>query len=283
METFIKRVHYYHADGSALGATLETPIQAIVPVQAPISLPVVGGYATSRVENFNYESIFSFKSAYTNVAGTVSTKNGGWVTMVTSSVQGLNVLDVITADEVVTKIMTEHPRDPKDGYDPKVSFVGSRISNLRIGGHRVKVTLDLDMCDQGDADKYPGKPCLEDRKFVAAAEKQYKRMNDKAAFPAWVKDKTIPEWVKARYQWDNAKRDARGMVLCSLVKELDGEFPGKPCGHVLDVPEIGKIFLAELLVDHNSYRLVMMRLELGCGTKGGGGIGGGNIEGRTAP
>jgi hypothetical protein len=283
MEQYIKRFHYYHADGSAFGATLETPISAIVPVQAPISLPVVGGYASSKVENFNYEGIFSFKSASTNVAGTVSTKNGGWVTMVTSAVQGLNILDIVTADQVVTKIMTEHPRDPRDGYDPKVSFVGSRIENLRIGGDTVKVTLDLNMCDQGDADKYPGKRCLEDKKFLAAAEQQCKRMNDKKSFPDWVKERTIPEWVAERYQWDNAKRGRRGVVLCSLVKELSGEFPGRPHGHVLDIPEFGKIFLAELLVDCNSFRLVMMRLELGCGTKGGGGIGGGNIEGRTYP
>lgn len=284
MEQYIKRFHYYHADASAFGATLETPVSDIVPAQASISLPVIGGYLTSRVEKFNYEGMFSFESAYTNVAGTVSTKNAGWVSMVTASVQGLNILDIVTADQVVTKIMTEHPRDPRDGYDPKVSFVGSRIEGLRVGGYPVKVTLDLDMCDQGDAESYPGKPCIEDRKFLGAAEQQYRRMNDaKKSYPGWVRDRSIPAWVKDRYQWDNARRGRRGAVVCSLVKELEGEFPGRPCGHVLEIPEFGKIFLAELLVDHNSYRMIMMRLELGCGTKGNGGIGGGNIEGRTFP
>ncbi len=67
------------------------------------------------------------------------------------------------------------------------------------------------------------------------------------------------------------------------MKEVQGEFPGRVFGNVLDVPEFGKIFLGELLVDHNSFRLIAMRLELGCVTHGKVSLGSSSIEGRTQP
>src|SRR5579872_6803986 len=109
MESPSKRVHYYHADANAFGGHLTTPFEKIVPVQAPLSLPVVGGYATARAGAFQLEGIVSFASAYTQVAGSVSEKNGAWTTLATSAVEGVNVLDILTADRVVSQILTEHP------------------------------------------------------------------------------------------------------------------------------------------------------------------------------
>jgi len=52
------------------------------------------------------------------------------------------------------------------------------------------------------------------------------------------------------------------------VAEVRGQFPGRPFGHVLEIPEIGRVFLGELLLDDNTYRVIGMRLELGCSTHG---------------
>ena len=62
-----------------------------------------------------------------------------------------------------------------------------------------------------------------------------------------------------------------------------GEFPGRGFGNVLEIPEFGKIFLAELLVDHNSFRLIGIRLELGCASHGKVSVSTSHIEGRTQP
>jgi len=76
-------------------------------------------------------------------------------------------------------------------------------------------------------------------------------------------------------QWDR--------VTCSLVEhieiedieiEREGEDPivipstARSFGHVIHVPDFGTIFLAELTVNHNSFHLTMIRLELGCITDG---------------
>ena len=276
-----QRVHYYHAAANALGGHIETPFEHSIPVQAPLSLPPVGGYALARAEAYQLQGILSFKSASTQVAGSVSRKNASWTTLVTSTIEGLNVLEIVTADRVVAQISTEHPRE---GYIPKVTFAGTRFENLRIAGCPVEPVLNLGLCSP-DGDAYPKKPCIDDERFLSAVTDQYRRCGDEKGLAAWIKDRKIPDWVRERYTWDNskAKRDEKGSVLCSLVQEVRGEFTGKSIGHMAEVAEFGKIFLAELNVDRGAYRLTMLRLELGCLTHGHVSFGVAQTNGSTEP
>ena len=281
MDKNIKRVHYYHADASALGGKIEAPFCQLIPVQAPLSLPPVGGYATARVDRFRLEEIISCKAAYTQVAGSSLDKDGPWSTLVTSVIEGFNILNTFTADRIVAQIATEHPRE---GYDPKVTFVGTQFENVRIGGHPVEIVLDLEVCQQGSADGYPSQPCIRDDRFLARVAEQRRRMTDERCIPQWCADKSVPNWVRERYQWDNSDtRSGKDGVLCTVVKEIRGQFPGRSFGNVFEIPEFGKGFLGELLVDATSFRLIMARFELGCGVSGTAGGGSANIEGRTNP
>ena len=124
---------------------------------------------------------------------------------------------------------------------------------------------------------------FEDERLLAAAAEQYRRMNDEKSLPQWVKSRSIPSWIRERYTWDNAQRAERGCVLCSVVSQVNGEFPGRPFGSVLTIPEIGKVFLGELLVDRNTYRLIGIRVELGCTTSGSAALAAASIEGSTHP
>jgi hypothetical protein len=63
-------------------------------------------------------------------------------------------------------------------------------------------------------------------------------------------------------------RKKKGYVLCSLVGELQGAKSGTSFGHVLHVPGFGNIFFGEVVVAPNSYRLTMMRIEMGCLAEG---------------
>jgi hypothetical protein len=275
------RVHYFHADASGLGGTLERPVEQLIPLQAPLSLSPSGGYGSARSENFGLEQVLSFQTAYTQVAGSLSKKTGrGWVTLTTSVVEGLNVLDVVTADRVVAQISTEHPLE---GYDPTVTFLGTQFENLKIGGKPVEVILDLNICDQAKEGTYPNGPCIGDKRFLARVGEQYSSMANPENLPPWVADKTIPSWLQQRYQWDNSQVARKGTVICSVVKGTTGEFGGRPFGHVLEVPDFGKVFLGELIVDSGSYQLVMVRLELGCLADGSASFAAAKSNGRTEP
>lgn len=271
MASDIKRFHYYHADASAIGGYIETPIQQQIPVVAPLSLSPVGGYSSVRTESVQFQGFISIESAYTQVAGSISHKTGGWTTLATSVVEGLNVLDVITADRMVAQIATEHPRV---GYHPKVSFLGTRFENLQVAGNVIKPKMNLAICQQpAGPDGYPQTSLFEDKSFRAAAEKQTRAMSGN----------TKASWVGERYPWDNGQLEKRAVISCSLVTEVADPFPGTPYGHVLEIPEIGKAFLGELLVDRNTFRLIMMRLELGCVTSGAMASAVVSIEGSTHP
>ena len=260
------RVHYYHADACAFGGYFESPIEHTIAPQAPMSLPPTGGYGSARVENFRVEGLVSYKSASTQVSGRLSKKDGGgWVTHTSAVVEGLNILDVLTADRLSAQISTEHPLQ---GNNPKVTFLGTSFENLKIAGNRVEVTLDLNICDQGNGLDYPAEPCVSDDRFLERVANQYRNMNDAKGMPEWVKDRTVPEWVRERYKWDDIMSGERCGILCSVVSAANGKFPGRPFGNALEVPGFGRVFLGELLVDCKSYQLTMVRMELGCPATG---------------
>jgi len=270
MDTNNKRVHYYHADASALGGHIRRPFDKAIPVQAAVSLPPVGGYLEAHgrkdPKESDVNSIVSFEAAYSHVSGSVSKKNGAVTTMVTSTVENFNVLDTFTADRIVAQISLDHP---PDGYIPKVSLIGTQFENVRIGGNRVEIILDLDICRHSNKGEYPDQRCMYDRQFLAKAGEQYTRINDPKSMPDWIEDRTVPQWVQDRYKWDNSddKRSEKGYVLCSIVKEIRGKFPGKHYHNIVEIPEFGKIFLGELVVDYGSFQLIMARLELGSPTE----------------
>jgi hypothetical protein len=253
------RTHTFHADASAFGGQITHPFERIVPAQAPLSLSPEGGYNALRVEAFKLEGLFSFKSAHTQVAGIVSKKHPGWTTLATSVIEGLNVAEVMTADRVVAQIILDHPSE-KGKYHPKVNFVGTRFDNLRFGSCRVDVDLDLELCkpEKVDSFGFPEMRTMDDGRFLGVMER--------------------------RGQYNPAVK-GKSQIECSLVENitLHGKLPGTNQGNVFTIPGFGKVSLAELIVDCNSYRLNMFRLELGCPLAGG--LTGGNIigNGTSAP
>jgi hypothetical protein len=281
------RVHFYDADANAIGGRVERPFEQIVPVQAALSLPSVGGYATSRSEDFRFQGILSCRAAQTQVAGSFNEGNGSWTTIVSATIENLNVLDVVTADRVVAQISTEHPRV---GYTPKVSFIGTQFINLRIGGCKIEPVLDLGLCDQDGGNDYPKQPCIQDREFLNKVGKLHQNMRSEPKDKANLAWSRYRDWLEQRYPSSESDTDPdekltkeRGMVLCSLVQDIQGDCPWNPFGHVIVVPEFGKIFLGELLLDHNSFHLIMLRLELGCPLQGSIGISDTRTNGTTMP
>src|SRR6202046_2793834 len=144
--------HEYHAEASVLSGHLKQPVNREIYRQAAVGLDDLrGGHFFQRAEHYSLEGLISFKSGYSHVSGNRSLKDHGWVTLATSVLEGLNVLDVITADRVVAQVSTEHPLI--DGHTPYVTFLGTHFENLRVGGYKVEVELDLGICGekpQGD-------------------------------------------------------------------------------------------------------------------------------------
>jgi hypothetical protein len=270
------RTHTFHAQAEILSGSLQHPLSQTIQPQAYVKLPEEGGYRSERAENYRLEGVISFKSAYTQVAGNRGLKDGGWVTLVTAAVEGLNILDFVTADRVVGQASTHHP---DKGHVPSITFLGTRFENLKIGGHHVNPILDLEICGPPPAGD---RPYFEDPGFLGRVQKQ------RAAIGG---AKNLPDWARQKYDWNSSAAKAQDGVECSLVSSVVHPGMGTTFGNVFVVPNFGKIFLAELTVNREdkkephsyAFHLTMIRTELGCiahGTTSGPSC---TVNGRTVP
>ena len=243
----------YHAHAHAFSGHITRPFDHLVEVQAGTTLPISGGHGGSRVENFRFDGFASFKAGYSQVSGSekfVTDARGQekciHTTLASSVVEELNILDMNTADRVVSRIAASY----ESGDEGESVVLGTQFENLRINGCKIEVDLHHDLA-------------LKIKTFAAARElfakdADFRKMAE-SAFGLW----KLP-----------AQIEPHGVIHCSLVKELTpGKLPGIErhgrFGHVLVVPEFGKIHLAELTLTHGSKTLTMIRVELGSPNGGG--------------
>jgi len=260
-------VHNYYAEANVLSADLKQPLKEKIPPRVQVKLPSNGRYQFKKASTFRFEGIISYRSAYSQVAGHPSSKSNGFATLATAVVEGLNVLDVVTADRVVAQISTVHPVFGT-GQVPSVTFLGTRFENLRISGHEVTVTRNLDILGPKPAGD---KSYFDDSGVQARISQQ----NDRIATATG-----LPAWIAAAYPKGRPALNAQGELECSLVDSVAAapgvSIGGTSFGHVIDVPHFGKIFLAELKVERKpgnpgkgvydtyEFHLTMIRLDMGC-------------------
>lgn len=259
------REHIYHAESHVFEANLEQPFPEKVRPHAYVKLNGDSHYYFNYAPPYRLEGILSYQSGYTQVAGHRSQKPGhGFATLTTSVIEGLNILEVLTADRVVAQISTEHPLD---GAVPEVSFLGTRFENLRIAGHKLDIDTNLNILGPkpaGDASYFDQTP------VVNAISQQNQKLI------------SAPDWVRKRPSSNGSGPKASDQFDTSLVSGIPN-FPGS-FGHVFEIPHFGKFFLGELTVtrkkartdnEYDTYRFVlrMIHAELGCPVVGTTGVG----------
>jgi hypothetical protein len=279
------RKFHYHASAHALSGELTRPVQHVIEVQAGTSLPSTGGVGSSHVENFRFDEVVSFRRAYSHVSGSVKKENDKTIhtTHATATVEGLNILDVVTADRVVARLSSSFeepaPRAPRP-TEGKVLLVGSKFENLRIAGCQLDVEIDHELM-------------LELGTFAAvrdrwrAKENRLRPMVDDTRRALNFGDAALPDELAPE-----------GALFCSIVKEVHFKEPGfdrrqderrtekyTPPGvqrlgrHAFYVVDFGRVFFAEVLCHHGRKTLTMLRVELGSPNGGGFTIGEGSSNG----
>src|SRR5258708_1592475 len=136
-----ERRFYFHAEGHAFSGVFHRPVSVPIETLASVSLPTIGGHAHTRIENFHIPRLVSFKSAHTHVSGSQQDVDT-FTTQVTTTIEGLRILDFLTADRIVCRLTSEHLRKNKEGH---ILAIGSHFENLRLGGYPVEVKLRHDL------------------------------------------------------------------------------------------------------------------------------------------
>ena len=355
--------HYFHAEAHALSGKLILPFEEQIKKQALVKLQgdskqllleakgddtgqgeetrklrekrAQENYLSQHSKNFRLESIISYSAAHTQVSGHRSKKHPDrFVTLATSTVENLNVLNVVTADRVVAQISTTHIPGQ---YSPEVTFLGTHFENLKIAHHKTHPALNLAFAGErpvGEQAYYPTQATKNEKGLMGSADRLYEKLRGdferikKELKPGHLEQllkglESEDSWFAKQYHrfsnfnYDQLQRDARDAadksakapngngkwdgVTCSLVDHVDIENieipvrepkkadpivirpPAHCFGHVIHVPDFGTIFLAELTVNHNSFHLTMIRLELGCIADGNASVAACQVNGKGHP
>ncbi len=258
------RVHHFHAEAHVLEADLKHPLTGDIKPQNHVKLQPEGGYILEHAKDYRADNVVTFKSAHTHVAGHQSPKKGhGWITLATSVIEQLNVLEVVTADRVVAQMSTEHPAE---GHVPTVTFLGTRFENLKIAGIPIQVKLKFPLTILKPSD--PDATYLGDKDFLQAIGSSDSFANVQAQWKAYLTDK-----AKQTKPDDSGTKRPGDRATGTLAHEVSFEDQGsqgdaKIQGNVITVPEFGKIFLAELVVECDTFHLTMIRLDMVCIAQG---------------
>jgi len=215
---------FFHAEGHAFSGQFHRPVCVPIEALASISLPTIGGHAHTRVDNFHIPRLATFKSAHTHVSGSQIGEDT-YTTQVTTVIEGLRILDFLTADRIVARLTSERKRRDKEGH---ILALGSTFENLRIGGYEVKVILRHDLFLQCKTYADLAKEVASDKKSGKIAA------------------------------------TSGGATVCSLVEKIETDFPGlDKTKHVLEIPHFGVISLAEIFAEPSRRVLTMLGLKLG--------------------
>jgi hypothetical protein len=242
------RTFHYHANAHVLGASFTRPVQHLVEVQGATSLPTNGGHGRATVEDFRFQHFLSVKRGYSHVSGSPQEAVGKthFTTLVTAVAEGLNILDVVTADRIVARFASshtlDHATDTFEDVEPTFSLLGTKFENLQIAGCKTEVEIDFKLFH-----KMPT--------FVTAI-KEYK---NNAEFSKIVKDP-----FESNESWPDPSQS--GAILCSIVdlKKMTTMCPGVDRkGHCFVIPKFGKLFLGEVLMQYGRRTVTMVRFELG--------------------
>jgi hypothetical protein len=276
------RTHHYNAEAAVLSGHLRLPIAQEILPQTHAALPEEGGYFSQRAERYRLESVISMQNSYTHVTGNRSSKPGqGWTTLTTTVIEGLNVMEVVTADRIVGQIITEHPLV---GYVPTINFLGTRFENLRVAGFPVNLEFDMNVLDPKPANDTA---YTADSGLIARVKGMLNRVGDR---------EVLPDALRERYnQLSSTLGTAQEEVECSLIKSATGTFPGTASGHVIRVRDFGAIVLGKVVIRHEDFipgtsipkkttvRLTMIDFHFGCAIDGSSSVGTGSSNGGTSP
>lgn len=237
----------FHAGGHAFSASFERPVPHHVEAVAAVNLPTIGGHGHARVDDFEVPRLVRFKRAHSHVTGSFQDDRTG-TSQVTTTILGLSILDVITADRITARLTSEHTVGKPEGH---MLSIGSVFEGLRIGGYEFKIKLRHDLlmeCKTYD----------QLAKRVATDEKSGK-----------------------------IARTENKVTVCSLVEEIETDFPGLSARdkkrHVVEIPHLGTLSFAEMVCLEGTKTLTMLRFDLGSPDGGNGVVAEAVVDGPQYP
>jgi hypothetical protein len=216
----------YHAQALGFSASLFKPTCENIPGHGAISLSQTGGETYSVVRDFDWKGIFHFDEVRSYVSG--SFNHGAYNTLATVTVRGLNIANMVVADQIIARVSSRHDiiDDAGNVANGSITLEGSSFQGLRIAGRRVEVRVAASSCVDVDFEQQ-----------CAIAEKR------------------------------GGRRSSLPAASCSLADIADAEDLRFDNGKLV-IADFGTIYLATVIFKPGYQRISMLRAELGCPVAG---------------
>jgi hypothetical protein len=271
------RRYIFRGHASGVSAHIRRPQDQLLPVQGCSSLPVTGGLSESNLGPQSLDKWVSFDAVstsahgdYVDAAAGVATTTGAVAfdaapteTRVKAAVDGLVILGRVRVAHAAIGLTSQSAVGKEQ---PSITLEGNILDGVSIDNVPLAITLAEDFYQQNDT-----KDKLKAR-FAAGLPPGLAGLLlplDGAAGPAT----TFPE--------------AKGTVNCTIVQQIAWAGAPHPTatiqGHVVNVPDFGKIYFGEMFITGESRRLTMVRFQLGSNTGGEVTAAGGETNGDTWP
>ncbi len=216
---------HFRAEAHAFSGEIHHPFWYPIKAKASTALPTIGGLATARHENFSCHELVSFRKAHSHVSGRQVAKEV-YETHATTTIEHLDIEGVFTADRIVCRLSSTYDHKHPEGL---ILAAGSRFENLKINGHKVEIILRhgfLEECDN------------------------FEKLSKK---------------VKSEQDSGKIAKVSGGVAVFTLVEKIVSDLPFVPKdgGYVFEVPNFGKVTVAEIFAEPAARTLTMLHLELG--------------------
>ena len=233
-----------------------------IPVLGSAVVPIVGGLAQHKVENFSYtvdEPRRRTLLAARHVEARAHGREYGdrYETEIETQVRGLSVLEKLHVDlvELKQKAISTKGNGAKT---PSIRTTSGKIEGLQLG----KVTAFVEL------DREPFEECDSKRELLEFVSKK-------------------GDSYKSEHGW-RFSDERNGYVYATLVKKIRLEGPPEELAvmkvhdNVITWDGFGKIFLGEVIIRDEDRRVTMMRLQMGSDGGGSGTAGCGHTNGGGA-
>ncbi|MGB7844768.1 MAG: choice-of-anchor P family protein [Candidatus Acidiferrum sp.] len=236
----------FHANAYALGANFHRPAMCQIEALAATSLPIIGGHAQACATDYCTPRLVRFRSAHSHVSGSFQDEHTATTQAITTIV-GLNIMDVITADRITARLTSEHNLAESEGH---ILAIGSSFENLRIAGFTFNIVL---------------------RHELLMDSKTHEQLASK---------------VESLRDGGRIANQKGKVVLCSLVEEIKTDFPMSEKDkkkHIVHIPHFGTISFAEVISFEGLKTITMLRFDLGSPDGGTGTACGATSNGKPMP
>ena len=263
MKTQKPRFHY-HAHAVALAGEVTHPFYEIIEVQAPATIPPMGGYSSSHAKRYRLPGVVIHHGVRSKATGKHNPETKTHEAMAHSAIEGLNIEDVLTADFVtahVTATFFSGDAQRTPDKEPRISPRGSMFHRLRIAGRDIELEPNVDLYHELDT--------LEKVKQAYSSNKgEFKDRFDRDTFIG--REKDLPASHHRFFPW-RKQQPTGNLPVCNghtIVPLFTVKNPNEPRvfevrGNVVYVPNFGRIHLGEMVITPHERRVMMIHADMG--------------------